>query len=218
MSNDIDKSVCRHRAKIEQLQHDLWRRPEDEKRIRAEIELLQKMVRQTFGRAGKLLNNCKLVNAAGTTVGCVVPVEGGLYVYRRTRRFGGKFDFVNLERLFCADEIKTLAARLAQDESTYIHRKDWPRIAHGLGKRERVDSVERKRLSGNKGVLAKDLLDQISGDFDPRHFTLAEVKAEYAAVSGTEFGTPVHYDECFQLLEEAGLIAKSEDGSYRIRG
>ena len=77
MGYDIDESVKRYRAKIEQLQHDLWRRPEDKKRIRADIELLQRMVCQTLGRAGKLLNNCELVNAAGTIVGCIVPVEGG---------------------------------------------------------------------------------------------------------------------------------------------
>jgi hypothetical protein len=71
-------------------------------------------------------------------------------------------------------------------------------------------------MRGNKGLLAEDLLSQISSDFDPSHFTLAEVKEEYAAVSDTAFGTPVYYDKCFQLLEKAGLIAKNAGGSYRI--
>lgn len=71
-------------------------------------------------------------------------------------------------------------------------------------------------MRGNKGVLAQDLLTQIGGDFDPSHFTLAEVKEEYAAVSDMEFGTPVYYDKCFKLLKEAGLIAENEDGSFRI--
>lgn len=68
----------------------------------------------------------------------------------------------------------------------------------------------------NKGLSATDLLKQISGDFDPHHFTLAEVKAEYAAISSAEPSTPVYYDKCLRRLEEAGLIAKNEDRSYRI--
>ena len=123
---------------------------------------------------------------------------------------------MNLGRLFSFDEIEMLAARLAKDESTYVPREDWLRIAHGLGKCEQISNVKRKRAGGHKGVLATDLLEQITGDFDPRHFTLAEVKAEYAAVLDTEFGTPVCYNECFELLEEAGRISKNEDGSYRI--
>jgi hypothetical protein len=219
MGHDIDESVRDYRAKIAQLQNDLYfcKRPKDQKRIEKEIELLKTMVRQTFGRAGKLLNKSKLVNAVGTIVGCIVSAKGGFCVYRRTKRFISAFDFVNLGRLFSADEIETLATRLAKDEHpTYLGSEDWARIAHGLGKRERVIKVEGKRTPGNRGLLAKDLLEQIGADFNPHHFTLMEVKAEYASVSSTELGTPVYYDECFQFLEEAGLIAKNEDGSYRI--
>jgi hypothetical protein len=100
MSNDIDEIVRPYRAKIEQLRQDLRRWPEKEKRIRADIESLEMTVRQSFGRAGKLLNNCKLVNAAGSIVGCVVPATDGFYVYRRTRAGRrGEFDFVDLWRL-----------------------------------------------------------------------------------------------------------------------
>ena len=45
-------------------------------------------------------------------------------------------------------------------------------------------------MRGNRGILAKDLLEQVKGDFDPNHFTLAEVQEEYAALSSTDFGTP----------------------------
>jgi repressor of nif and glnA expression len=76
--------------------------------------------------------------------------------------------------------------------------------------------VNRNGIRGNRGVLALDLLEQISGDFDPLHFTLEEVKAEYAALSDVESGTPVYYDKCFCILEEAGLIAKNDDSSYCI--
>jgi hypothetical protein len=68
----------------------------------------------------------------------------------------------------------------------------------------------------NRGVLAKDLLAQIRGDFDPNHFTLSEVKEEYAAVSTPGIGTPVYYDKCLHLLEQDGFIARNRDSSYRI--
>lgn len=219
MRHDIDESVSGYRAKIAQLQHDLYycEHPKERKRIIREIQSLDTMVRQTFGRAGKLLNKTKLVNAAGTIVGCIVSAKGGFYVYRRTKRQINVFDFVDLGRLFSPDEIETLAARLAKDERpTYLGPNDWVQIVHGLGKRERTIKVSGKRTPANRGLLAKDLLEQISADFNPRHFTIAEVKAEYASVSATVLGTFVYYDECFQILEEAGLIAKNEDGSYRI--
>jgi hypothetical protein len=158
MGNDIDESVSRHRVKIEELQHDLWRRPEHKKRISADIEKLRIMIRQTFGRAGKLLNNCKLVNSAGTIVGCVVSAKDGFYVYRRTRLFRKTFDFVDLGRLFSADEIKTLAARLAEDQSTYIRAEDWPRITRGLGRRQKIGDTNGRTMRGNKGVSANVLV------------------------------------------------------------
>ena len=68
----------------------------------------------------------------------------------------------------------------------------------------------------SKGVPARQLLAQISGDLDPTSFTLAEVKEEYAAVSRKGSGIPVYYERCFQLLEEGGFIATNDDGSYRI--
>jgi len=64
--------------------------------------------------------------------------------------------------------------------------------------------------------LAKDLLKQIRGDSNPTHFTLAEVKQEYAALSSTDQGTPVLHDECFQLLKETGLIGRNKDGGYYV--
>jgi regulator of replication initiation timing len=219
MVNDLDENIARYRAEIEQLQQSLWQRPGEAKKIRLEIEQLQKTICQTVARAGRLLNKSKLVNGAGTVVACVRPTDGGFHVYRRTRRFsrGIEFDFVNVGLVLSAEEIKSLATRLASDMSiTHITNSDWRRIADALGKNTQSTSSKGKHQRSSGISLANFLLEQISSDFDPHHFTLAELQAEYASVSSTEGGTPIHYDTCLQMLEEAGHIVKNRDGSYRV--
>src|ERR1700730_3159958 len=71
--------------------------------------------------------------------------------------------------------------------SAHKHNPPFPGATSASAHRAEITTCAPSALSY---LLARDLLKQISADFDPHHFTLDEAKAEYAAVSVTGVGTP----------------------------
>jgi hypothetical protein len=141
-----------YRAKIASLELDLERWPEDRSLIERDIVQCRQSIRQCLGRAGQLLNNCKMLNAAGAVLASIEAVEGGFHLHCRTLR-QQKPDFINLGLLFSSDEIKTLASRLTTNTSPYLTLPVWREMSKGMGRRSPhlVDVIPRLNRGQSSG-------------------------------------------------------------------